>query len=102
MREDLDTEQLFAMYIAVNVRNNMEDFHVEHLTDAQMAILNPLIRDAIYTALVAFREADHNSGANRFVEGSLRMIPNYWEPPKLLEGYRYMASGQWEEDLRKL
>lgn len=94
MRNDVDDEQLFAMYIAINVRNNLEDFHVEHLTDAQMAVLNPLIRDAIYTALVAFREADRNDGARRFVDLSFRMIPKYWEPPKQLEDYRYMASGE--------
>jgi len=33
------------------VRNATEEFHAEHLTDEQMRELNPIIRNAIYTAL---------------------------------------------------
>ena len=36
------------------IRNAMEDFHCEHLTDDQMKDLNPIIRDAVCTALHAF------------------------------------------------
>lgn len=39
------------MLIAIAVRNEMEDFHCEHLTDSQMKELNPIIRNAIVTAL---------------------------------------------------
>lgn len=39
--------QLTAMYIAMVVRNAMEDFHAKHLSDTQMAELNPIIRNAI-------------------------------------------------------
>ena len=41
-----------AKVIASYVRDNMEDFHCKHLSDSQMKELNPLIRNAIYTALV--------------------------------------------------
>ena len=36
--------QHFAAYIAMVVRNAMEDFHCEHLTDEQMMELNPIVR----------------------------------------------------------
>jgi len=40
-----------SKYIAMVIRNAMEDFHCKHLSDTQMKELNPLIRNAIYTAL---------------------------------------------------
>src|SRR5262245_60252351 len=42
-----------AMYVAMVVRNALEDFHCRHLSDEQMKELNPLIRNAICTALHA-------------------------------------------------
>ena len=47
--------KLMAKIIAMTVRNEMEDFHVKHLSDAQMKELNPIIRNAIYTTLYAFQ-----------------------------------------------
>ena len=80
-------DQETAMYIAMVVRNAMEDFHCEHLSDEQMAELNPLIRNAIYTALWALHEAE-NTGPNSFlarafVTHSRLMLPEYWELPEL-------------------
>ena len=43
--------QTVATYISMVVRNAMEDFHCEHLSDGQMKELNPIIRNAIGTAL---------------------------------------------------
>lgn len=40
-----------AKVIASYVRYNIEDFHCQHLSDKQMRELNPLIRNAVYTAL---------------------------------------------------
>jgi hypothetical protein len=40
--------QTWAKIIAMNVRNEMEDFHHQHLSDDQMQVLNPLIRKGIY------------------------------------------------------
>ncbi len=78
--------QYAAKFIAMVVRNAMEDFHVHHLSDAQMAELNPLIRNGIYTALHAMEHQD-DAGANGFIEFTRKMIPTYWEPPQLLEDY---------------
>ena len=40
-----------SKYISIVIRNAMEDFHTKHLTDKQMKELNPVIRNAVYTAL---------------------------------------------------
>lgn len=79
--------QQFASYIAMVVRNAMEDFHCQHLNDEQMRELNPIIRNAICTALHAFNHDDGANAAARFVDYNIRMIPGYWEKPELLDGY---------------
>lgn len=84
--------QHYAKFIAIVVRNAMEDFHVKHLTDEQMKELNPLIRNAIATALHAFNHYEQLPAARRFVDHQFRCIPQYWEPPQLLKGYLQMLS----------
>lgn len=83
-----------ANYIAMVVRNAMEDFHHEHLSDDQMKQLNPIIRNAVCTALHAFENYEHADEAGRFVDFNMRMIPRYWERPQLLDGYVRM----WDKD----
>jgi hypothetical protein len=75
---DFTTDQWAAAVVAMNVRNRMEDFHCEHLTDAQMHELNPIIRNAIYEALVALSEEDAKALA-----WWAAMVPGYWEAPRL-------------------
>jgi len=84
----LSDEQLqyTAKCIAMVVRNAMEDFHVRHLSDPQMAELNPIIRNAIYTALYAMKHSD-DPEANEFMRFAERLIPPYWESPQLLANY---------------
>ena len=93
--QHLQEEQLRATtrYIAMVVRDAMEDFHVKHLSDAQMAELNPIIRNAIYTALYAIEHRDEPEvqGFRRFTE---LLIPSYWEPPRLLEDYLTLTSDE--------
>ena len=36
----------YAKYIAIVIRNAMEDFHHKYLSDEQMKELNPIIRNA--------------------------------------------------------
>ena len=86
--------QTAATYMAMVVRNAMEDFHCEHLSDDQMKELNPIIRSAIGTVLHAFTNYQQVDAANRFMDYNLRMVPKYWEPPGLLEGCVKM----WERD----
>lgn len=40
-----------AKAIAMFIRNELEDFHVEYLSDEQMRDFNPLIRNAVFTFL---------------------------------------------------
>lgn len=80
--------QTYALYLAMVVRNAMENFHVQHLSDAQMRELNPIIRNALATALYAMQERHQNPVAAQYVDFHLRMIPPYWEPPVLLTTFQ--------------
>ena len=81
-----------AMYIAMAVRNAMEEFHHTHLSDEHMKELNPIIRNAICTALHAFQHAGHSDVDRMFVTFHTRCIPKYWEEPVLNDDY----IGLWE------
>lgn len=73
-----------AKYISIVIRNTMEDFHTKHLSDAQMKELNPLIRNAVYTAIYALHYSDKSERAKEFRDYQASMIPGYWEEPELL------------------
>ena len=77
----------YAKYLAIVVRNFMEDFHHKHLSDEQMKELNPIIRNAIYTALYANENQNKSSRAKEFARYHSSMIPEYWEEPELLVGF---------------
>ena len=79
--------QEITMFLAMVVRNAMEDFHVKHLTDEQMRELNPIVRNAIYTGLQALRHYDRSEGARSFTDFQKMLIPKYWEPPELLTDF---------------
>jgi len=74
-----EQENYLAKLIAAVVRNAMESFHCKYLSDAQMKELNPIIRNAIYTALVKLDEDPTKMGA--YYE---QFIPDYWEDCELL------------------
>ena len=52
-------------FISAVIRNNIEDFHVKHLSDEQMKELNPLIRDAVYTSLYYISESQKGDNKAR-------------------------------------
>ena len=84
-----------ALLIAMYVRNSIEDFHAEHLSDAQMKELNPLVRNAIYTALtciVALENPEKHhaplmKAAQELMDYQAALLPNYWEPPEITEDF---------------
>jgi ribonuclease HIII len=78
----------YAKYIAIVVRNAMEDFHCKHLSDRQMKELNPIIRNAIYSAIYAYETQKHSDLSKQFVEYHFMSIPKYWEEPELLGGLK--------------
>lgn len=65
----------------------MENFHSENLSDDQMKELNPIIRNAICTALYASDHYDELPGAKTFVDFNVKMIPSYWEYPELTDDF---------------
>ena len=75
-----------SKYISIVIRNAMEDFHSKHLTDAQMKELNPLIRNAVYTALYTMQYCKDSVKAQEFMDSQVEMIPDYWEEPELIGG----------------
>lgn len=75
-----------SKYISIVIRNAIEDFHVRHLTDAQMKELNPLIRNAVYTALYTIQYFEKSDKAKVFLNHQASMIPDYWEEPELIGG----------------
>ena len=75
---------------AMIVRNAMEDFHCQHLTDEQMKELNPIIRNAIYTAIYAIHHGGDEPWCQHFSGHHMRMIPHYWEAPELLAAAQQM------------
>ena len=48
----------------------MENFHTKHLTDAQMKELNPVIRNAVYTALYTMQYLEKLSLTNSSISFS--------------------------------
>lgn len=92
----LEQNRSVAKYVAIVVRNAMEDFHAAHLTDAQMKELNPIIRNAVFTALYAMVRNGDNPAAKRFAEYHMQMIPSCWEEPELLTGFKEMLDSEKE------
>ncbi len=81
------SDQDMARYLAIVIRNAMEDFHCKHLSDEQMKELNPIIQNAVLTALHAVRHSHESESAKQFFEFHARCIPTYWEDPVLLEDF---------------
>lgn len=69
-----------AKVIAAYVRENIEDFHCKYLNDEQMKELNPLIRNAIYTALY---DMDFSVARTYMVQKF--NLPSYWEDCEYVE-----------------
>ena len=75
-----------SRYISIVIRNAMEDFHSQHLSDAQMKELNPVIRNAVYTALYTMQYCKDSVRVQEFMDSQVGMIPGYWEEPELIGG----------------
>lgn len=83
----LDSTVRMSLVIAMHIRNEMENFHAEHLSDEQMKELNPIIRQATYDILNYLKVAsnDENKGGKIVAKGVINFliqsIPDYWEFP---------------------
>ncbi len=81
--------QAWTKLIAISVRNQMEDFHTQHISDDLMPELNRAIRRGIYLALRntfllmnAQNVADYER-AKVFLWFLFTTLPDYWEDTKL-------------------
>ena len=83
----LDPTIQMSFILAMNIRNNMENFHFEHLSDEQMNELNPIIRQAIYDILSYFNPTSNDANncekivAQDHINYLIQSIPDYWELP---------------------
>ncbi len=92
-----EIDKTTAMFIAAIVRNAMEDFHCQYLSNKQMKELNPIIRNAIATALHILRHSQTNEAAKKAMEFSFGCIPAYWEDPELLDDFKKLQE-KFEDD----
>ena len=72
---ELSTNQQVTLLLAMHIRNELEIFHVRHISDLFMPELNSTIRYAIFD----FFENVMPSEAQ--VTWLARMLPDYWEIP---------------------
>jgi hypothetical protein len=86
-RKPSKTHRDMAKYVAMVIRNAMEEFHCKYLSDEQMKELNPIIRNAVCTALHAASKMGESDAARKFVEFQTLLIPSYWEEPELLQDF---------------
>ena len=94
-----------ATLIAMHVRNCLEELHggssrldlrdeggdYRGLTDEQMALINPIVRNAVADMLHAL---DHPelAAAQRLLGFTQMIVPPYWEEPELTESYSEMLA----------
>lgn len=86
----LTPEQQITLLIAMHVRNEMEDFHVDNLSDAQMKQLNQIIRQAVFDVVSLTNtppktETDKKQ-ATQAIDWLVKMTPDYWEVPEKTSG----------------
>jgi hypothetical protein len=98
--------QTWAKVIAMHVRNEMEEFHCQHLSDDQMRELNPIIRKAIYQTLRQLYFLKKGTKKQRLVaiqsvHQLFLLLPDYWEDPDLTEQERADEDKLAEMDMTK-
>ena len=81
------TSEEMAMFLATLIRNAMEEFHYNHLSDEQMEELNPIIRNSIFSGLEAVKQFDDSDAAKLYVNLQRLYIPANWEKPELLRDF---------------
>lgn len=85
-RFDPTDPQQLAMLGGIVIRNDLEAIHAE-ITDPTMRHINRSVRNGFYTTLRAAAAMDRSAVARNWVNYQLEMVPQYWEDPRLLEGY---------------
>lgn len=79
--------QQSATIMAMVVRKALAESHREHLSQEQVQELNPVIGDAIATALHAFQHFEGSEKAKQFVAFHFQNVPADFRQPELLGYY---------------
>lgn len=80
-----DDTMIDAMRLAMFVRNAIEGLHHQgHLSDEVIPRLNSLVRDAIYTGMLAMDAASFEQDAKSIIGMIDLLTPEYWEAPQIL------------------
>lgn len=77
-----------AKAVAYYIRNGIENFHVNYLSDEQMRELNPLIRNAIYTFLVDFKQGINEIASDENIRICIDYVFRSTHPYLLHEGLK--------------
>jgi hypothetical protein len=94
-----------ATLLATCIRNAIEgvlhggELERTSFSDEQMAILNPVVRDAIATGLHAEIYYFSEAPARSYLDFQSRLIPNYWERPELLDEYKDLWDSSSDRDV---
>lgn len=72
------------MIIARVVRDELEDFHVNHLSEQLMPEMNQLVRKGVYNGLFALANYSTDEFSRNFVNLNIASLPDYWEEPELI------------------
>lgn len=86
-----------AMLLAIAVRNELEALHggdltsdeigCEPLTDEQMRMINPIVRNSVLSVLHALDNYVEDDRARLYIGFQESLVPDYWECPVLTEDY---------------
>lgn len=90
-----------AKSVAYYVRNGIENFHVKYLSDEQMKELNPLIRNAIYTFLVDFKQEMDEIASNKNIKICIDYVIKNTHPFLLRKGLKKKAMKEFDEAVTK-
>jgi len=88
LHNNQEAMKLYTKMVAIIVRNEMEQFHTDHIPDKLMPELNRAIRNGIYHAIFAMVNYESDDFCKGFIDYSYRLIPGYWEEPELLPEFR--------------
>lgn len=95
-RSLIEDKNRIAKAIAYYIRNAIEDFHVEYLSDDQMRQLNPLIRNAIYSFIVDYGDNFKGIGkpscekqcSERIMQASIKFLKDSRLPNKAISQFK--------------
>lgn len=82
---DQESMRHLAKFIAIWVRNELEDLHAENtcMNDKRMPEINTRIRNGIYSALYTLGNSPYSLECMRMGILTDARIPDYWEEPAL-------------------